>query len=247
MNYLKDNIRMYLNSFKRMNKSFLLILTLNALFVMLTLAVFKVISLFSKGWMDKINKIDLSGITLQTEAQLQSTISALKGFVVFVIFAAVLFILLFTIIWSLTQGTIWNLLLKNKFTLKYFERFLLLNLIWFLPWLIMLFLILFGSKLTSLTAISYIFIALFLHFSFILYVLFAKENKLKQIKNALKLGIIKIHKFVLPYLIILITFIVILQLNLLKINYYLIVFVFLIFFSWVQAYTKEVIIESIKT
>ena len=194
MQYLKT----YISSFK--SKDTLLILPINILFILLIFGITKLIAILSQGWMDRIDSIDLSNVAFQTEAQLQSIIATLKGFVVFVILTAILFILLTILSWSITQGIIYDILAKKKLSIKYLEKFLLLNMVWFIPWLIIFFIMLLGHKSTYVIPTFYILVLIFMHFSFILYVLFAKENKIRQIKKALKIGITKIHLFILPFL-----------------------------------------------
>lgn len=238
MDYLKNNIKIYVSSFK--NKNILLVLILNLSFIIVTAALITLTKKISQPWIDKIQKVDLSNIVFQTEAQLQTIVSTLKGFILFAIFTAILFILLLITNWSLFQGIIYNILLKKRFNLKSFGKFLLLNIIWFIPWLILIFIILFGAKYFITPTL--ILMLLFLHFSFILYILFTKNNKIK-IKQSLKIGTLKIHHFIIPYILIAITFIIISQLNLLKISYLTIAFIYLIFFSWLQNYTKEIVLN----
>jgi len=231
MQYLKT----YISSFK--SKDTLLILPINILFILLIFGITKLIAILSQGWMDRIDSIDLSNVAFQTEAQLQSIIATLKGFVVFVILTAILFILLTILSWSITQGIIYDILAKKKLSIKYLEKFLLLNMVWFIPWLIIFFIMLLGHKSTYVIPTFYILVLIFMHFSFILYVLFAKENKIRQIKKALKIGITKIHLFILPYLSMIIALTIISRLNLPQI---FIISIFLIFFSWIQSYVKDI-------
>lgn len=241
MNYLKNTIKTYVNSFK--NKNILLVLVLNTLFILITRGLIKLTKTISKSWIDKINKIELSNIISQSEAQLQATIGTLKGFTLFILFTAIIFILLLIISWSLCQGMIYNILLKKRFNLKYFEKFLLLNIIWFIPWIILIFIILFGGKIENFVTPIFILILLFLHFSFILYPLFTKNNRIKQIKQALRIGITKIHHYIIPYMVITITFIIISSINLFNIEPIIISLVYLLFFSWIQNYTKEITLK----
>jgi len=241
MNYLKNTLKTYANSFK--NKKILLVLAINILFILITTILIKLTKIISQSQLQKINEIDLSNIVSQTEAQLQATVSTLRGFALFAVLTAILFLLLLIINWSLCQGIIYNVLLKKKFSLKYLNKFLLLNIIWFIPWLIIIFIVLFGGKIESFMIPTLIFLFLFLHFSLILYTLFTKNNKLSQIKKSLKLGITKFHYFIIPYIIITITFIILSQLNLFNLNFIVIALVYLLFFSWLQNYTKEVVIS----
>lgn len=242
MNHLKNNIKTYISSFK--NKSILLILVLNTSFIVITAGIIQLIKIISNPWIDKINQINPQDIIFQTETELQQITTTLRSFAIFSIIVALSFIILLIINWSFFQGLIYKILLKKRFNLKYLKKFLLLNLIWFIPWLLLFYVIISAAKLDYLIISSSILTLLFLHFSFILYTLSAESNKL-QIKKSLKLGITKLHYFIIPYILITITFIIISQLNLLNINIFIISLVYLLFFSWLQNYTKE-ITEKIK-
>jgi len=134
ISYIRANIRAYLNSFRRIDKDFLSVLLLNSLFFLSTAGAVKLIEFVSRGQMEKMNRIDLSNIAFQTEAQLKSTIASMKGFVVFLIAAAAVFVLFTILNWSFFQGIIHSILLKKKFNIKFFWKFLILNIIWALPW-----------------------------------------------------------------------------------------------------------------
>lgn len=243
MNYLKNNLKICVNSFK--NKNILLVLLMNLLFVIINIIFVGIIKVISQPQIEKIDIINLSRVLSQNEAQLEGIINTLRGFVIFAVLMGILFILLLIINWSLCQGIIYNILLKKGFNFKYFERFLLLNIVWLIPWWILGFVLLFGGKIGFLITPIMVLLLLFLHFSFILYILFTENNKIKQILQSLKIGITKMHYFILPYIIIVIMFIIISQLNLLKLPFFIIGLVYLLFFSWVQNYTKEVILELV--
>lgn len=232
-----------MNSFK--NKNILLVLALNTSFILITAALIRLTRLISEPWIGKIKEVDLSNIMSQSEAQLQSILASMRGFILFVILTAILFILLLIINWSFCQGMIYHLLLKKKFTLKYFEKFLLLNMLWFIPWIALFLVIISGAKLSYLAVSAYSLIAIFLHFSFVLYTLFvnSKLKKLSHFKIHLKISIAKIYHFFLPYSLITITFIIISQLNRLNLNFIVIVLIYLLFFSWMQNYTKDIVLN----
>ena len=242
VDYIKKNLKMYAYSFK-VDKDFLSVLLLNSLFFLSTAGAVKLIEFISRVNMEKMNRIDLSNIAFQTEAQLKSTIASMKGFVLFLIVAAVISVLFTIINWSFFQGIIHSILLKKKFNINFFWKFLILNIIWALPWSILFFIILLGTKVTYFVFIFTICLLLFFHFSFILYLLFTKNNKFSDIKKALKIGTAKIHYFILPYFLIFITFMILSQVALLKLGNIIMLLIFIVFFSWWQYYIKNVILE----
>ena len=231
----------YLKSFK--NKAIPLLLIINILFILSAAGITRVTTSIAAPQIEKVNNIDLSRVSFQTEEKLTSIAASLRNFVLVALLIALLFVILIIIAWSLFQGMIYSLLGKKKFNLKFFEKFLLLNLIWFIPWLLLLGILLIGSKTASLLVVSITALLLFLHFSLILYPLFTKENKLKTIKTAIRLGITKIHYFIVPYILIAITFMIIAQINRLNLYYMLILAIYLLFFSWVQGYIADIAIK----
>ena len=243
MNYIKDSLKRYVNSFK--NKNILVVSALNALFLIITIALIKLVQLISQPYIEKIDKIDLSSIVYQSEAQLQTIVNTLKGFALFTVLTLVLFLLLLIINWSFCQGMIYHILSKRKFTFKYFEKFLLLNIIWFIPWLALSFIILFGAKIDYFVASFFTIILAFLHLSFVLYTLFVNKRlkKIIHLKIHFKISIIRIYHFIIPYTLITITFFVISQLNRLSLQYLILTIIYILFFSWLQSYTRDVIIN----
>ena len=243
MNYIKDSLKRYVNSFK--NKNILLVSALNALFLVISVALIKIVQLISKPYIEKVDQIDLSSIVYQSEAQLQTITSVLKGFAIFTVLTVILFLLLLIINWSFCQGMIYHIFSKRKFTFKYFEKFLLLNLIWFIPWLALSFVILFGTKIDYFVASFFTIILAFLHLSFVLYTLFVnhKLKKLIHLKIHFRISIVRIYHFIVPYTLITLTFLIISQLNLLNPHYLIIVLIYILFFSWLQSYTRDVIIK----
>ncbi len=243
MNYLKNSIKTYVSSFK--NKNILLVSALNALFLVISIALIKLVQLISQPYIEKVDQIDLSSIALQSEAQLQTIVGTLRGFAVFTILTLVLFLLLLIINWSFCQGMIYHILSKRKFTFKYFEKFLLLNVIWFIPWLALSFIILFGAKMDYFVASFFTIVLVFFHSSFVLYTLFVnkKLKKLIHLKIHFKISIIRIYHFIAPYTLITITFFIISQLNLLNPHYIILTIIYILFFSWLQSYTRDIIIN----
>ena len=240
---MKTHLKTYINSFK--NKTLLIVIPINIIFTLITILIIRLTQILSEPQINKISGIDLSNLVSQTEAQLKIAEAALKGFALFAISTAIIFLLILIINWSTTQGVVYSKLLKKKITLNYLNKFLLLNTLWFIPWILILGLVLFGGRAENPLVPAFIIILLFLHFSLILNTLFTKKPKLNQIKASLKLGTAKIHHFLLPYIIITVTFIIISQLNLLSINPIIIALIYILFFSWVQNYLKDITLKLI--
>ena len=236
---LKKNITTYLGSFR--DKSILLATTLNSLLVLIVAALIVLIKIIAKPWTNQLEKINLANVALQTETQLEAIAMTLRGFILFVVIAIVILVILLIIKWSFFQGIIYKHLLNKKFNVKYLRKFTVLNALWLSPWFALFLAAVLGIKADYLIASCYILFFLFLHFTFILYTRFTRNNKLSEIKETIIIGTIKLHHFIVPYILISITFILISQLNRLKIPYFFIIYI--IFFSWIQNYTKEIILK----
>ena len=236
---LKENITIYINSFR--SKSILLAAALNSLLVLIVAALIVLVKILSKPWTNKLEKINLANVALQTETQLESIAMTLRGFILFVVLAIVILVIILIIKWSFFQGIIYKHFLKKKANMKYLKNFTVLNALWLPPWMALFLAIILGIKADYLIISFYILFLLFLHFTFILYTRFTKNNKLSEIKKTLKIGITKMHYFIVPYILISITFIIILQLNRFNIPYFFVIYIIL--FSWIQNYTKEIILK----
>ncbi len=246
MKYLKTNM-----CYIKPDKKFILVLALNTLFVLLTIGTIKLIEWCANDLIEALKNVDLSNVLTQSELQLNATTTIMERFIVFILIAVISFILFMAANWSFFQSVIWSILLQKKFTLKFFGKFLLLNMVWFLPWLALIFIIWFGAKPNLLIILLALLILSFFHFSFILYALFAKESKFREIKEAIKSGVCKLHYFILPYIFVLIIFMIISILsNLLAIRFLngliiagLNLVLFLIFFSWLECCVGNIVIS----
>ena len=243
-NFVKQNYHIFVNSFKRINLKIFLILLFDILFYFVFM---QVGNFFIKALEQKASNVDLTqnllGLSQQSATQL---LSSVRGVFFFLILSAIIFIILMTINWSFFKGWIWSITTNKKFNLKFFKKFFLLNIIWLPTWFILIFL--FAIIIKPQTAAIFMLITLIIAFYFtnILYPLFLKNNKISVIKEAFKLGIKKIHHFVVPYLIIIILLLTISRIySLITLNIYInpnIFFgVLLIFVAWLRYYFVEIV------
>lgn len=153
--------------------------------------------------------------TITTDlAQLENNLAVMKGFQNFLIIAPIIFLLFVIIDWTIFKGIIWVNILKKRFDLKYFKNFLALNLLWFIPWAILLVLVIVLVRQNASAYIVLFLFVLLMHMSGVLCIAFAKENKIiNSIKQAFSIGIGKIHLFLVPYTILIILFVVVSQLG----------------------------------
>ena len=243
-NFIKQNYTLLINSFKRINLKILLILIFDILFYFIFIQVGKfLLKVITK----KADNVDLTQNLIDLNQQAANNLlSSMREFFLFFAFSIILFLILMIISWSIFNGLIWSIVSDKKFNLKFFKKFFLLNLIclqiWFL--LIILFAIIMKPQTAAIFMIIILIIAFYL--TNILYPLFLKENRIRKIKEAFKLGISKIHYFIVPYAIIIALFLIILNaynLIIVKIypNPYVLYGIILLFIAWLRYYFVEIV------
>lgn len=172
----------------------------------------------------------------------------LKGFIIYILAIIALYIAILIIAWALCEGTIWNLILNKKPSLKYYGKFLSLNIIWIIALiLISLFSVLIFKKESA----PYILIVLgivFIYITPLMYILFAKENKIFQsIKITFSLGFKKIHHFIIPYIVIFLIFLILGFIYVLLNNFQeklaagIFIILLSVFITWVRYYLAEIV------
>ncbi|TKJ17699.1 hypothetical protein CEE44_04165 [Candidatus Woesearchaeota archaeon B3_Woes] len=145
------------------------------------------------------------------------------------------------------KGLIWFRIANKKFNFNYSKKFILLNLLWFLIWITPAILLFFVLKKEIIAYLLVIITILLLHFTNLLYISFTKNPKLSSIKKAFKIGIKKIHLFILPYLIAIIIFLVISQLYWLynfmpgNTSTIITVLILIIYLAWFRIYLYNVV------
>lgn len=165
------------------------------------------------------------------------------------IILAILFLLIFYLIWSLFKGLIYTRMMNKRFTMKYFIKKYLLNMMWITSWLIILVGTLLIIKLEVMPYMFWILVMLMFHLTIILYIRFTEKNKIfTSIKLAFKTGIKKIHYFILPYLLIFVAFFIVSGISYLGtylhsiISLTITIILLLLFLAWSRYY----IIETVK-
>jgi len=202
---------------------------------------------------------DLSNINADNA---DAVAAQLHNIYLFTIIGPIVFFLAFTLLFSLLGGVGFCLITRQKFTLAFFWRFLLLNFAWLGLWSGLFMLVVYlsgteggvGAYLSShpvVTNVSMIFlVVLFLHLSIVLYPLFTLQPKVSSVWKALAMAFFRIHYFVLPYLLIFalaqVLRLVDFGIKLLPQTTYLIIAltVLILFFVWTKFYTASVVLEN---
>ena len=136
-------------------------------------------------------------------------VSAIKSFFYQSIAATLGLLLLIFIAYIILQGFAWLQVVGGKHSIRYFGRFVLVNLAWFIPWLVVMWFFIVGLQ-GSFAATGLIVLAiLFTHLTFIMQHAFASDKSYpikKSMGKAFSIGIGKIHLFIIPYLLATIVF-----------------------------------------
>ena len=243
-NFIEWNNDVFVSSMKKINISIILILVLDALFYFLSgyLIIF---------WLQRI-QAKMAAFNLPTDvvslgyARAQQLVGEEKSFYYLIIFSVILVLIAVIFLASILKGIIWAKTTNTKISFALISKFLGLNLIWMSFWFLVVFLISWLVQPASAPIFMVIAIILGIYFTNTLYTLFMKEQSFKSILSAVKLNIVKIHLFLLPYLIIILLSFIILRLsNLLKFSYstVLLGLIILVYTSIVRYYISTLVLK----
>lgn len=199
-----------------MKKNALLMVLYDILFLVITF----LIIITGKYILDKkaapLENIVSTDITALTQPQMATTSVLLKNLWVLSIAILLIGTILIILNWSVFQSFIYKKMDNKKCRLKFIAKFFLLNLVWFLIAAIILALFYILSNKNFINPFTIAILITFAHFTNILYILFEQDPRLRSIKRAISLGIIGFYKFILPYIFLIISFIIISQVRLLS-------------------------------
>jgi hypothetical protein len=215
--YFKDLYKVFTKSIKIFmdKKSFLIVFYDLLCYSSLFLGIFAIGLLFQLIASSNVGVISQlqQGTNALSLDQLQNVLLNAKSLLFLVILAIVIVVVYGIIILSLFKGLIWKKILNEKFSKKFFGKFILVNLIWLIPVAALLFasVILMASilqdKLLLMQFVKWpinIIIYLTLYFHVLFTFNLAMTDKIKEsLKNMFHFGIAKFHYLILPIVIIL--------------------------------------------
>lgn len=243
-NFLEWNNDIFLSSIKKIDSNIFLIIILDALFYFLSgyLVIF---------WLGRIQSRIVafnlpSDIASLGYDRAQLLVKDVKAFYYLVVISFILVLIAIIFLASILKGIIWARTTKTKISFHLISKFLGLNLIWMGFWFVIVFLISYLVEPASTPIFMIVAIALSLYFTNTLYAIFMKENKIRNIFDSIKLGIAKIHLFLLPYAVISLLLYILIKLgNLLQFNYSQIALgaIVVIYAAVVRYYVSELVFE----
>lgn len=196
--FMEWNKNVLVSSLKKVNLGIIPIVILDALFYFISgcLAVFWLLGLQAK--MMSIS-IPSNIISLGYE-KAQQIANEAQSFYYLTIFSFILLVLAIIFVASILKGIIWAKTTGTKVTLRLISKFLLLNLMLMGFIFFLIFLASLIAEPASANLAMIIIIASGIYFTNAVYTVFMKQQSLKSVPEALRLGIAKIHFFAAPYI-----------------------------------------------
>ncbi|MBI4452037.1 hypothetical protein HY637_01285 [Candidatus Woesearchaeota archaeon] len=192
--FLTWNYEILKTSFKNINQDILFIIILDFLFY---IASGYLVILWITRITEKINSINLQPDF--SPAAIQQLSKDTQMFYYVVVFSFVMLLVAIIFLASILKGIIWAKTIKAKISLKLLSKFLGLNLVWLGFWFAVFFLISWIVEIDfALQFMAAAALAAF-YLTNILYSLFMSDPGIKSVKQSIKIGIAKIHLFLLPY------------------------------------------------
>jgi hypothetical protein len=203
--YGEDSLKKLINA---LNKNLLIIVLFDALFWL----VFFVTAYFSNSLFEKTAKSFLgfdpkSTISSLDMTKVQAATSSIKTFFIVLGLIALGFIILNLLAYSLSRCFIWFTLLKKKFNLKLFMKFLGFNSMWWVLWAVIFVFLVLKREPEILPLFAGALIILYIHTSTVAHYYLTKTNKVKEsFMKAFAIAYGKLHLFILPYSFILLVY-----------------------------------------
>ena len=246
-NYFKNSWNLFVKSFKDFDTRAIFIVLYDLIFFSIIYLSFIIFSKYIQNKSLKINIPLTEEIMQLPQTEISQISSQLNNFLWFIFIGIVLVALIIFIAACTFKGLIWLKITHKKFTIDFIKKFVLLNLIWTLIWIIPIIIIALVLKKDLLAPFLVIIAPLIMHFTNILHIFFIHTKKLSSIKRAFKIGIKKIYLFILPYILMLIIFLIISQSYWLynfmpgNIPFIIAIFVLLVYFAWFRIYLYTIV------
>ncbi len=210
--FLKTNITSFTDSFKKLDLRLLYTVLYDVIgygIIIIFLRIYQ--NILAKLFVKMPNIALLQNID-PTNPQITQTLASLKSVFFMLGVYTILFLIIIFFVWCLFKGLIWNQIFNKKFTFKFYKKFLLLNLLWLVIWLIPLIISFLFVKQNVLVYLLIIMFVLIIYLTNILYIKSVNIKKIKEIINeTFRIGIKKIHHFIIPIIALALVFLVLMQ------------------------------------
>lgn len=211
--------QLFVASFKRLDNDYLKMLLLDLINYMGLYGLIFLLQRWTAGQLSALNALQSSALTnldvVENTIEAQQYTGAISGFIIKSIIITFLFCVSVLALWSLCKGMIYSILLKKPFTTKAFFLFAWLNVIWGLIWAAFIIIVLRFLVPEAAVILLGILLLLWLYLTFFLYYGFTIHQSVRKAFTQLfPLSIGRIPHLFFPYLLALLTFIVLLVVSL---------------------------------
>ncbi len=137
MKWLKQKLKIFLNSFMSLDSKYLKVISADALFIISTLIFTDLLDLILRSKanvLSSLASLDLS----QPTPEMVSYIGQLKSFAVMFVAVGIIYLFLVILAWSASQAYIWKTINRKKHSYSYYKKSFLMNL-FLLPLFIIIF------------------------------------------------------------------------------------------------------------
>ena len=197
-NYLDDQLLLLKRSFLELDLRFFLVVIFDILIAAAVFFASWLWMLFIKSKGQVVSELPLGQLMQMKLPELEGTLGVLRTFFFVLVGSIILLLLIYIALWSLFKGLQWSIVLKKKFSAKYYGKFLLLNIIWIVIWSIPFSI---AAKMRSSVGLKAVYFAavILVYFTCILYIIFTEDNKFKNILSAFSIGFRKFYFFAAPF------------------------------------------------
>ncbi len=197
LSFLEWNNQVLVSAFRKIDLNIIMSMLLDILLFYLS-------GFFLVLWLQRIlNKMSSFNLPADVASlgyeQTQQLANEAKSFYYLIIFSFIAVLIAIIFLASIIKGIIWAKTTKTRITFQFISKFLGINLMWMGFWFFLFFLIIFIVDPAFVPIFMAIALILFIYTSNILYTIFTKNQKFSSIVQAIKISIMKIHLFILPY------------------------------------------------
>lgn len=239
---IQKTFKEFLNSFK--NKKILWIFCYDICLLLIALILVKGAS---KIMASQLERLGLTNVQTLTPEIISQQLGAIKTLAITFFIIITIFYLINIFNYSLFRTWVWTKIMNKQPTKTFVKKFFLLNLIWITGWMA-----LFILGVTALSKEYYVYmigiiLILYIHLTTIMHHSFTWKQEIKRsIGKAFTLGLGNIGRFIIPYIYIIIIYIILTKVFVvipLQAQYVSMFVLILLFLAWYRIYINSVIIR----
>ncbi len=244
----------FIQSFKDIKKPFLWVMLYDFLFISLFGLCGFVVSTRISSRLKEVVSYDFSKLQMDplNAVEAEQMLGLVKGFMIYYIIALLVLGIIFILLWSLFKSLAWSKVADKGFSLRYFNRFTLLSIIfWVVAFVFSVFIFV---TIDTGYAVLYALLlgSVFFYLNTILSYTFVSKQRLgKSFGSIIDVGLRKIHHFILPYIFVMVVGIVLLiiiyfvgKIGVFALGIVVFSIFFIMFTAWYKFYISKVI-ESV--